>query len=330
MSLAQKLARLADIFCGNQNGYGIPLSNRNYFVDGNFDLWNANSAAVSASNAYSPAIMYRGGCGTAGAATAAIGTFSGTEPVGMSSPAVNYYSHQQTTASTGTVALRTAPAIMQYIENALTLQGRTATFSVWLWCASGTQTISNIIFAQQFGSGGSAAVVLDTAVNWTVTTTPQRFSVSVAIPSVAGKTFGTSHYLQVGLYLPSGATYTINTCQWQFEQSSPQAGALGAPTAFEYRGQQAEWARAQRYWFSYNAAWTQVGSGSLTQFVTLPFKQTMRATPSMAFTNYVDNDSSGFTLSTVTADTNGIYELLQSGSTAGKRFTATFVADSRQ
>jgi hypothetical protein len=274
---ASLLSSLIGLFGGNQSAQGLPLSNRNYLVDGNFDLWNANSAAVTASNAYGPSIMYRSGCGTAGAATAAIGTFTGTEPAGMSSPAVNYYSHTQSTASTGTVALRTAPAIMQYVENALTLQGRVATFSCWLWCASGTQTISNIIMAQQFGSGGSAAVVLDTAVNWTVTTTPQRFSVSVALPSVAGKTFGTSHYLQVGLYLPSGAPYTINTAQWQFEQSSPQCGPAGAPTAFEYRGQQAEWARAQRYWYSYNAAWTQAGTGSLTQFLFLPFKQTMRA-----------------------------------------------------
>jgi hypothetical protein len=95
------------------------------------------------------------------------------------------------------------------------------------------------------------AVQTNVTVNWTVTATPQRFSVLINVPSISGKTIGTggysTSYIEPIVYLPFGTTFSILSNQWQLEQCSPNAPATGYPTAFEYRGQQAEAARVLRY-----------------------------------------------------------------------------------
>lgn len=273
----------------------LPLSNRNYVVDGNFDQWATTSAAANSSTfAYGPALMYESYAGAGGAATIAQGVFPvGTEPAGTTSPVSNYYSHQQTTASTGAVGTN-SPGIFQKVESVKTLQGRSATFSCWLWCTSGTQTITGVIASQLFGSGGSPSslVIASPTVNWVLTTTPQRFSVRIDFPSIAGKTLGSNNNdcLQIGLWLPTGATYTINTMQWQLEQCSPQAPAVGLPTAFEYRGAAAELLRVQRYYVSDLIGL--MGNGFQANVYVAGFYQlpvSMRAVPSVTLGTAVEN-----------------------------------------
>jgi hypothetical protein len=54
--------------------------------------------------------------------------------------------------------------------------------------------------------------------------------------------------LNIQLLLPAATVFTLDTAQWQLEQTSAKAPAAGIPTAFEYRGQQAEQARVSRYY----------------------------------------------------------------------------------
>jgi hypothetical protein len=290
-SLSQQMARLAAIFGGNQNSYGLPMANRNYFVDGNMDSIITSSVAVAAAGSSNGvAAMYYGIAGATNGGTLSASWSLGYDPVGMSSPVANSLVWAQTTAPT------TAPSITQRVENVQTLQGRSATFSCWLWCASGTQTITNIEVLQHFGSGGSpsADVTVNVPVNWVLTTTPQRFSARLDIPSVLGKTLGTNggtHYLQVYLQYPIAANYTISTTQWQLEQSSPNAPATGMPTAFEYRGVQAELARVQRYYETGNFR-VRGQDANAAIVTTLSFKQVKRSAPSvtgMAATLTVSN-----------------------------------------
>jgi hypothetical protein len=305
MSLASKLSRLVDIFTGSQIGavQGIPLSNRNYIVDGNFDWWTASGAAMTASSgSYTGPTMFLVGAGTGGAGTATAvsgfgsGSLASAVPVGMTTPVYNVCQIAQTTASTGTVAAQTSPAILQRIEWAQTLSGQSSTFSCWLWTASGTITISSLIVRQNFGTGGSPSAinVIDPSVNWTVTTTPQKFSFRIDWPSVTGKTFGTgsNSCLVLGIWLPSGVTYTLNTTQWQLEATSPQApnnttGTGGLPTAFEYRGIGPELARVQRYYQVMGGASVQYGAGgawsSVLAYVMGIFPVQMRIAPTIGY-----------------------------------------------
>lgn len=296
MTFAQALARLSDMF-GNP---GIPFANRNYFVDGNFDQWINTSLPVAASVfSNGAATMYYGGPGAGGAVTLnRLVAGPGSEPLGMTSPVYNVFGFNQTTASTGTVAAGTAPAMWQYVESARTLSGRSATFSIWLVLVSGGPvTIPSIICRQFFGSGGSpsAQVIADKAVNWVLTNQWQKFSVRLDIPSVLNKTLGSNNNdnLQVGFWFPPGVVANIYTTQWQLEQSNPNSssdinGKGGAATVFEYRGQQAELARAQRYYQTifagasqavalYNATSTNAGYG----YAAFP-AGTMRGTPAVS------------------------------------------------
>jgi hypothetical protein len=290
MSLAQKLARLADIFVGNQSAYGIPFSNRNYMIDGRFDNWTAASGV--ATGGFSVATMYRVSSGAGGAATFGQTTSYGFGGVVLDSAPKWCFLHQQTTASTGTVAARTAPFIVQKVESSNTLQGRSATLSVKLWVTSGSITIPGIALSQDFGSGGSPSplLVLDKTVNWVVTTTPQRFSVRLDVPTVAGKTPGTNgdDSLSVGLWLPPGVTFSLVGAEMQLEQSSPNSssdinGNGGDPTAFEYRGQQAELARVQRYYVAPGFGSIQCGYADVATRAIAPlaywFPVVMRAAP---------------------------------------------------
>lgn len=250
------LSRLVDLFGGNY----VPFSNRNYIVDGMMEYAISTAQTIPANtNNRSLVAMYTNYSGVGGAATTSwtngnAQVASGIEQIpGMASPLRGVMLHTQGTASTGTVAASTAPGVWTSVEDVKTLHGRSATFSVWLW-ASAPMTIPSILLRQAFGSGGSpsATVVLDPVVNWAVGTVPQRFSVRVDLPSVSSKTIGTNgdHQLQIGLWFPPGVTFTVGTTQWQLEQCSPQAPAIGAPTAFDYRGSEVEIGRAKRYYES--------------------------------------------------------------------------------
>jgi hypothetical protein len=321
MSLALKLARLADLFGGNQNGFGVPLSNRNYIVDGNFDSWVALSQVLGVGgNSNNAATMYHCLAGTSGNATVSQGLFNGTDPAGMTSPARYYMQFQQTVASTGTLAALTSPMILQNMESVETLQGRTATFSCWLWVPSGTMSITQLTFSQAFGTGGSPSASVSTVVpvSWNLTTTPQRFSVSVNLPSTSGKTLGTTagtDFLQVVLQLPPGSTYTVNTAQWQLEQSNPDASTAGVPTAFEYRGIQAELARISRQYQVFTAAQFAGYAPSAIAVTTacITFTQ-MRANPGVALSAQSFSNASALS---ATAVSSGVIETFVTASAAG-------------
>jgi hypothetical protein len=146
--------------------------------------------------------------------------------------------------------------ITQKIEGVSKFAGRSVTFQVKLWAAA-NMTIPSIIARQGFGTGGSpsAQVVQDKAVNWGVTTTPRKFSVRIDLPAITGKTMGSNgdDSLQIGLWLPPGVTYTLTMAEAQVEYCDPSSssdinGAGGAPTTFEYRGEQAELARMNRHY----------------------------------------------------------------------------------
>lgn len=307
-SIAQALVRLADLFGGNQNAQGNQLSNRNLFVDGNFENWiNASTVVAQPSTANTGAVMYVFGQSSTAGSPAGTATYSkgvwpaGTEPLGMTSPMSGYLLINQTVANNSPgYTSNSGGTVYQRIESVRTLQGRSATFSCWLWIGAGQVTIPAVLARQNFGTGGSpsANVTLDVPTNWTVTTTPQRFSVRIDFPTINGKTLGTAgnDYLYVGLWLPNGVTYSLGTSQWQLEQSNPNSPATGSPTAFEYRGPQAELARVQRY---YNTTVTHFGGGYTSTGLGISCNHQwpvmMRSPPTVAFTGGSYSNASGIT-----------------------------------
>lgn len=99
--------------------------------------------------------------------------------------------------------------IYHRIEDVKRLSGKTVTVSFWAVASAALAIGFNI--QQNFGTGGSPSAfiwVFATGQTFNVTTTWQRFSITFAMPSVAGKTFGTTawtDFTHMGLYLSSGA-----------------------------------------------------------------------------------------------------------------------------
>jgi hypothetical protein len=285
---------MADFFGINQNSPGNPLSNRNYIVDGNFESWIGSGIIGSGTGVKSAATMYNFVSGISGTVQVNQGFFSGGEPVGMTSPVKYVANHNQTVASTGTIAANTSCYMSTNIEDAHTLHGRSATFSCWLQLAAGSSpvTIPLVIARQTFGTGGSPSVQInaDTPVNWVVTTTMQRFSVRIDLPSVSGKTFGTNNdsLLQVGFWMPPGVVFSLYTAQWQAENCPPGAPPQGLPTPFEYRGQQAELARVQRYYETGVEPYSYANnlSGITSAYGDVVFAVQKRSSPAMTLTSW--------------------------------------------
>jgi hypothetical protein len=99
--------------------------------------------------------------------------------------------------------------ITQRIENVRTFAGNTVTISFYAKANTGTPKIG-IEVQQNFGSGGSPSATVSTpAGSITLTTSFARYSVTVAVPSLSGKTVGSTantSYLELNLWTSSGAT----------------------------------------------------------------------------------------------------------------------------
>ena len=87
--------------------------------------------------------------------------------------------------------------IGQRIEGVEQLSGQTVTLSFYARGGQGGQgvpTTFRTYLNQNFGSGGSTAVNVQNSTNHTLTTSWQKFTATLTLGSVSGKTIGTSPY----------------------------------------------------------------------------------------------------------------------------------------
>jgi hypothetical protein len=133
--------------------------------------------------------------------------------------------------------------ITQRIEDVRIYAGQTVTISFWAK-ADSARTLS-LFFDQNFGSGGSAQVDFAATTIASLTTSWARYTYTVAVPSISGKTIGTSSYLDFTLYLasPTGAI-TLDFWGIQLEAGS-NATAFQTATGTV----QGELAACQRYYW---------------------------------------------------------------------------------
>ena len=191
--------------------------------------------------------------GGTGTGTFSAQTFTpGTAPVSGYN-GVNYLR----CVTTGQTAAGTYTIIQQNIEDVRTFAGQTATISFWAKANSGTPKIF-VELEQFFGSGGSASVQTGSAV--TLTTSWARYSITLSVPSLSGKTIGAASYLSLLLWVSAGSTFNTRTSSLgiqsnTFEVWGVQLEAGSTATAFEIASGtvQGELALCQRYFSkSYN------------------------------------------------------------------------------
>lgn len=229
---------------------GFGQAGKNHIINGDFNIWQRGSSFTLTNNVatYCADRMRVTSAFSAGSSSVSRQTFTpGTAPVaGYES---QYF--QRITAGTTSSYID----CFQLIEDVRTFANQTVSFSFWAKASSAISMSGYRI--QNFGSGGSAEVA-GVQGTFSLTTSWQRFTTTFTVPSISGKTVGTSSYLAMGIYISSGipSGVTIDTWGWQLE-----AGSVATPFQTASGGSpQAELAMCQRYYYRANA------TGSYSRF----------------------------------------------------------------
>jgi hypothetical protein len=123
---------------------------------------------------------------------------------------------------TGNAGASAYSVISQRIETVRRLSNKTVTVSFWAKAASGTPKVG-VSIDQVFGTGGSpSATVTGNGTAVTLSTSWARYSVTLAIASASGKTFGTTagtDFTQLNIWYSSGTT------------DATRAGSIGVQSA---------------------------------------------------------------------------------------------------
>jgi hypothetical protein len=244
---------------------------KNKIINGAFDVWQRGTSFAGLTTSTYTADRWR--YNPSGAtATISRQTFTaGTAPVAG-------YESQFFLRMDVTVAEDNA-GIVQFIEDVRTFAAQTVTVS--FWAKADTNRTMQPVISQNFGSGGSAAVnTLGT--NISITSSWVRYSQTFTVPSISGKTIGTSSYLEINLRNPNNQTSTIDLWGVQVEDGSVATAFQTATGTL-----QGELAACQRYYQAlskFGCSGYASGSGE-SIMNTLPFLTAMRATPTVTITS---------------------------------------------
>jgi len=217
---------------------------KNKIINGDFGVWQrGTSFSNPATAAYTSdrwSVVYDG---TGATRTISRQTFTpATAPVaGYEYP--YFYRYAQSVAGTG----GNYNLFQTRLEDVRTFAGRTVTISFW-GKAAATTSIVKLNLEQEFGSGGSPSATVDNDIagtNFSLTTSWQRFTVTTTVPSITGKTVGTTTpgFLGLRVWIPVNATFTLDFFGFQIEESSVATAFQTATGTL-----QGELAACQRYY----------------------------------------------------------------------------------
>jgi hypothetical protein len=212
---------------------GNYAAGKNKIINGAFDNWQRGTSFSFVSSGGYTADRFLADSGGSGTVAVTRQTFT---PGQTDVPNAVYF-YQAAYSVSGTT-----PAIISTrLEDVNTFAGQTATFSFYAKINTGTQTITPR-YVQDFGSGGSTTVVTNMTAQ-TLTTSWQRFTITSTIPSVSGKTIGTSSYLRLDLLAATSGTLTYQIANLQLEAGSVATAFQTATGTI-----QGELAACQRYY----------------------------------------------------------------------------------
>lgn len=250
----------------------VPLSNNSLYrqaiINGNFDVWQRGtsfSQAVlgDAGNRYGYTAdrwynQFYGGVGNSGDYTVTVSQQAFT--LGQTDvPNEPKYFHRVAITGVATLGSNTGVLITtQKIESVRTLAGKKATVSFYAK-ADVNRTIG-VVLSQNFGTGGSPSAHVEATESTTVnlTTSWQKFTVTFNVPSISGKTLGTTagtdclelafvYYKQDNnVYaVPSGAIGAHAASTYDIAQVQLCAGDVALP--FQPKGFEEELRACMRY-----------------------------------------------------------------------------------
>jgi len=332
-------AQLTSTVEQNTGGAVAPfVAGKNKIINGDFGIWQRGAVTTTVgayANVFTADRWFISNSQNSATVTGGYQAFTPGNPITGYEPISFHRLSISGSTSSGIVNL------WHRIENVQTFAGQTATLSFW---AKASASITPGVLIYQGFAGGSSDSAQYPSVP-TIGTTWQRYSITVNINSISGKTINAGSYLAI--IFQFGSVNTVFDL-WGVQL---EAGSVATPFTTASNTLQGELALCQRYYWrgisgaSYgflNGAGFSYTSSNAQISVTYPV--TMRAIPSSVdYSSLVVQDSAAgiFSLSSITLDasvtntigasfagttsgmtTNRFLRLLGSGSTAYIGFSA--------
>lgn len=308
----------------DNNGVNLgQLGNRNSIINGNFTIWQRGTSFSSSEYGADRWTYNTSG----GAGVHSRQTFTGSD---IDTFGTQYF--HRLAVSTGA----NNQGMLTLLEDLSRFAGKTVTLSFY---AKGTNPGGGhltTLIGGETGSGGSGDWEVGGTNEIVLSSSWQKFTVTMTLPSMNGKTLGTGSYIFI---CPARQPNDDNTTNaWTIDMSQVQLEVGDTATPFEHRSYGDELAKCQRYCYviqqqnnseNSNASACNGTYYSASSFYgVLVFPTTMRVTPTMAVPTVTNGyrlysatgadliDGSGFGLQSANKDNFCIY-VPSASSTAG-------------
>lgn len=281
-----------DIGNGLNDLYGESFTNnfyagKNKIINGDFGIWQRGTTFTGITSGSFTADRFDSILTTSTCDVSQQTFTAGTAPV--SGYEGNYFIRHVVTSG-GTAGSRYL--FEQKMEDVRTFAGQTVTISFWAK-ADASKNIS-VEFYQSFGAGGSSTVTGISPTKLAITTSWTRYSATISVPSVSGKTIGGSSFLAAAIWLDAGSDFNARTSSlgnqsgtfdfWGFQV---EAGSTATPFQTATGTKQGELAACQRYYIRYsmgantNQTGSPTGWGVSTTIAVIPYSMpvAMRTNP---------------------------------------------------
>jgi microcystin-dependent protein len=274
---------------------------KNKIINGNFDIWQRGTSFTTGYTAD------RWGNFSIGSTNTVSRQLFGLEQTDVPNEPTYFL------RNTVTSVLGTGNAVdLQYrVESVRTLAGKTVTLS--FWAKADSNKYMAIGFNQYFGSGGSPSAIVEGigVQKIALTSIWKKYIITINVPSIAGKTIGTSSndYLGIVFWFDAGSNFNTQSANLgqqsgTFDIAQVQLEEGSVDTSFEQRPIGLELQLCQRFFYKtfplyvypIRAATTTAGSlatvavGSCIS-IAVRFPQIMRITPTILTYNPFDGTS---------------------------------------
>ena len=287
---------------------------KNKIINGNFDIWQR--ATSQTSSGYGSDDRWSN-LNVGSTKTHSQQSFT----VGQSDVPTDpfYYSRTVVTTSAGASNYVVKSQRIEYVR---TLAGKSAVLTFYAK-ADSAKPIS-IELVQNFGTGGSpSSEVTAIGVNKiTLSTSWVKYTVSISIPSISGKTLGTTvnTYLSVNFWFDAGSSFnsrtdTLGQQSGTFDIASVQLEEGTVATPFDIRPIGLEMHLCQRYYEEGSEKIYLSALGSSTISRTVAYRSLKRGSPSLSYStggvyNYTptsteQSDNYGFSVNLTTTNELG-------------------------
>lgn len=238
------------------NPFNNQVAGKNAVINGAFDFWQrGTSFTVNNNIIYTADRWILLSTNTGGNVVASQQAFTpGSAPV--SGYEGSFFLRNTATSPTGA-----SFNVWQHkIEDVRTLAGQTVTLSFWAKADSSRTILSQ--FFQNFGSGGSTEIYTGTSYPYSLSTSWQRLTTTLTLPSLSGKTVGSGSSLRLEFVLPINVSSIVDIWGVQLELgSSATAFSRSAGTI------QGELAACQRYYYKSSELQYSPGTATYTGVV---------------------------------------------------------------